>query len=158
MLIDSCEKFRCSLMIVFCCRCKRIHGRQWKMCCRVMPTKHLPSQHPATRLQKEVTATTEIWKNVDMIWAAANEVTERQLSACVTKRLNAQRYARQVLRAEEFITFCSNKRNQVNPTRQRLIEFYNKNSWNTEEDLKKVCNSRTLKINQLLHCFKRLLE
>ena len=56
-----------------------------------------------------------------MIWAAANEVTERQLSARVTKRLNAQRYARQVLRAKEFIAFCSNKRNQVNPTRQRLI-------------------------------------
>ena len=108
--------------------------------------------------KKKSQATTEIWKNVDMIWAAANEVTERQLSACVTKRLNAQRNARQVLRAKDFITFCSNKRNQVNPTRQRLIEFYNKNSWNTEEDLKKVCNSRTLEIKQLLHCFKRLLE
>ena len=88
--------------------------------------------------KKKSHATAEIWKTVDMIWAAANEVTERQLSACVTKRLNAQCYARQVLRAKEFSAFCSNKRNQVNPTRQRLIEFYSKNSWNTEEDLKKV--------------------
>ena len=29
-----------------------------------------------------------------MIWAAANEVTERQVIICVTKRFNAQRYAR----------------------------------------------------------------
>ena len=91
--------------------------------------------------KKNAHATAEIWKTVDMIWAAANEVTERQLSTCVTKRLNAQRYVRQVLRAKEFIAFCSNKRNQVNPTSQRLIEFYSKNCWNTEEDIEKVCNS-----------------
>ena len=74
--------------------------------------------------KRKLHATAEIWKTVDMIWDAASEVTEQQLSACVTKRLNAQRYARQVLRAEEFIAFCSNKRNQVKATRQMLLELH----------------------------------
>ena len=45
-------------------------------------------------------------------------------------------------------------RNKVNPTKQMLIKVYQKNFWNTEEDLKKVCNSPTSEIDQLLHCFK----
>ena len=125
------------------------------MCCRGMSIKHFPCQHPATlSSKKESQVTTEIWKTVDMIWAAANEVTERQVIICVTKRFNAQRNARQVLRAKDFIKFCSNKRNKVNPTKQMLIKVYQKNFWNTEEDLKKVCNSPTSEIDQLLHCFK----
>ena len=77
---------------------------------------------------KKTQAIAEIWAGVDKAWAAIYNVTERQLGPYVVRRLNAQRYARQVLRAKEFIAFCGSKRNHTEPTRQRLIDFYAKNS------------------------------
>ena len=87
---------------------------------------------------KKTQAIAEIWAGVDKAWAAIYNVTEQQLGPYVVRRLNAQRYARQVLRAKEFIAFCGSKRNYTEPTRQRLIDFYAKNSWSTDEDLKIV--------------------
>ena len=40
--------------------------------------------------------------------------------------------------SERYHHICGGKGNHTEPTRQRLIEFYAKNSWSTEEDLKKV--------------------
>ena len=87
---------------------------------------------------KKTQAIVEVWAVVDKAWAAIHSITERQLGPYIVRHLNAQRYARQVLRAKAFIAFCGSKRNRTDPTRQRLIEFYAKNSWSTEEDLKKV--------------------
>ena len=70
---------------------------------------------------KKTQAIAEIWATVDKAWVATHSITERQLGPYVVRRLNAQRYARQVLRAKEFIAFCGSKRNHTEPTRQRLI-------------------------------------
>ena len=69
---------------------------------------------------KETQAIAEIWAGVDKAWSAIHSITERQLGPYVVRRLNAQRYARQVLRAKEIIAFCGSKRNHTEPTRQRL--------------------------------------
>ena len=73
--------------------------------------------------KKKTQAITEIWVRVVKAWAAVHSVTERQLGPHVVRRLNAQRYAGQVLRAKDFIAYCGSKRNHVDPTRHRLIEF-----------------------------------
>ena len=52
---------------------------------------------------KKTQAIAEIWAGVEKAWAANYNVTVRQLGPYNVRRLNAQRYARQVLRAKEFM-------------------------------------------------------
>ena len=125
------------------CRWKRMPGRQWMISW----------------------ARAEIWARVDKAWAAIHSITERKLGPHVVRRLNAQRYAHQVLRAKEFIAFCGSKRNNTEPARQRLIEFYAKNSWSTQEDLNNVFFDRQqlpewrfASVKQLLHCMQRIIS
>ena len=68
-----------------------------------------------SEFMKKTQATAEIWAGVDKAWAAMHSITERQLGPYFVRRLNAQRYARQVLRAKNIIAFVAANSTTRNP-------------------------------------------